>query len=263
MNVVRIAGGVGNQIFQYAFAKAQMVKGIQVSCTPSWYGYKGKHPRQYVLDKFYTNMSAAFLIKKNRRIREHAYQLKNDVLYDLKLLKMENCNFEGYWQYLPYYKDILPLLKKELQVKEEFYTKEFLDTRHKITDNNSVSVHVRRADYVNNKAYGAFPFSYYLDAIQNVQGDLFIFSDDIPWCKEVFKRDYFSRKLTFVHLEDYLDFELMRLCKHNISANSSFSYWASLLNPNPDKIVVISGKWLADTEVDNSEVHFPKEWIKL
>ena len=263
MNVVQLAGGVGNQLFQYAFAKAQMVKKVEVSCTPPWPGWKWPHPRQYVIDKFHTDMAVHSLIKGNRRIIERLYQLKNGMLYDLQLLKMKDCNFEGYWQYLSYFKDILPLLKKEIQVKEEFYTKKFLDMRKRILDTNSVSIHVRRTDYVGNKAYGAFPFSYYLDAVQYVEGDLFIFSDDIPWCREVFNRAYFSRKITFVHLVEYLDFELMRLCKHNISANSSFSYWASLLNPNPDKKVVISGKWLAETEVDNNELHFPKEWIKL
>jgi len=263
MNVIQLCGGLGNQFFQYAFAKAQMVKGIQVSCTPPWSGLRGKHPRQYVLNKFYTDMPTMSLIKGNKRINEYTLQLKTGIPYNLELFRMKNCNFEGYWQYLPYFKNILPLLKKEFQVKEEFYTKSFLEIRNRILNSESVSIHVRRTDYINNKAYGAFPFSYYLDVIQDVQGDLFIFSDDISWCREVFKKDYFSRKLTFVHLIDYLDFELMRLCKHNISANSTFSYWASLLNPNPGKTVVVSGKWLAETEIDNSEMHFPKEWIRL
>jgi len=263
MNVVQLAGGVGNQIFQYAFAKAQMVKGTDVSCTPPWPGWKGSHPRQYVIDKFYTDMVTSPLIKNNQRIVERTYQLRNHILFDMRLLKMTDCNFEGYWQYYAYYKNIIPLLKKEFQVKEKFYTKKFLDMRRRILDNESVSVHIRRTDYVGNKAYGAFPFSYYLSAVQQVEGDLFIFSDDIPWCKEKFKKEYFSRRVVFVHLAEYLDFELMRLCKHNVSANSTFSYWASLLNPNPDKKVVVSGKWLADTQVDNDELHFPKEWIKL
>ena len=263
MNVVQLAGGLGNQLFQYAFAKAQMVKGIEVSCTPPWFGWKGKHKRQYILDKFHTDMRMSPLMERNQRIVDYPHQLQTKIVCDLRLLKMKNCNFIGYWQYLPYYKDILLVLKKELQVKEEFYTQKFLDMRTRIMGSNSVSVHVRRTDYVNNKAYGTFPFSYYLAAVQKVEGDLFIFSDDIEWCKEVFKRDYFLRKLTFVHFVDYLDFELIRLCKHNISANSTFSYWASLLNPNPDKTVLISGRWLAETEVDDKELHFPKEWIKL
>ena len=263
MNVVQLAGGVGNQIFQYAFAKAQMVKGVDVSCTPPWPGWKWPHPRRYVLDKFHTDVATHSLIKGNRRVVERSFQVRNRCLYNLQWLNLSDCNFEGYWQYMPYYKNILPLLEKELWVKEEFYTKQFLNMRQRILDSESVSIHVRRTDYVGNKAYGAFPLSYYLDAVQHVEGDLFIFSDDMSWCREHFKRDYFTRKITFVHLIEYLDFELMRLCKHNVSANSTFSYWASLLNPNPDKTVVISGKWLADKEVDNDELHFPKEWIKL
>ena len=263
MNIVQMAGGVGNQLFQYAFAKAQKANRTEVCCTPPWIGWKFPHPRKYVLDKFHTNIKTHPIIMENQRIVERSYQLKNGVLYDLKLLKKTHCNFEGYWQYLPYYKDIIPLLKKEIQVKEEFYTKGYLGMRKRIEDNNSVSIHVRRTDYVNAKAYSSFPLSFFLDAVKYVEGDLFIFSDDMAWCRDKLRKEYFDRKIVFVHLEDYLDFELMRLCKHNISANSTFSYWASLLNPNPDKKVVISGKWLADKEIDNKELHFPKEWIKL
>ena len=262
MNVIRLAGGIGNQFFQYAFGRAQMHKGLTVRFTPPWKGWKFPHPREYRLGKFHTVMEFSEFLRQTK-ITERSHLTKFRVEFDLNLLKKDHCNFKGYWQCLPYYKDILPELEKELWVKEEFYTKKYLDLRERITNTESVSVHVRRTDYVGNKAYHEFPFSYYYNAIQQVKGDLFIFSDDMPWCKSVFKRDYFSRKITFVHGLDYLDFELMKLCKHNISANSSFSYWASLLNPNPDKTVIISGKWLAEKEVDNKELHFPKEWIKL
>ncbi len=262
MNVIRIAGGIGNQMFQYAFGRAQMQAGMEVWFTPPWEGWKFNHPREYRLEKFHTVMEFSEFLNQ-RKITERTHLLKRKVEFDLTLLQMHSYNFEGYWQCLPYFRDILPMLKKELCVKEEFYTKKFLTLRERITNTESISIHVRRTDYVGNKAYCEFPFSYYYNAIQRVKGDLFIFSDDMEWCKEYFKKDYFSRKITFVHCLDFLDFELMKLCKHNISANSSFSYWASLLNPNPDKVVIISGKWLADTEIDNDEVHFPKEWIKL
>ena len=263
MNVIGVYGGLGNQLFQYAFGQAQVANGIEVSYTPSWNGWKGKHPRRYILDKFCLENTKTSSFLRQTNIVEYNHQFWCRVEFNLDLLKKTNCNFKGYWQYLPYYKDILPALKKEFCIKEEFYTIKFLRLREQIINNNSVSVHVRRTDYVRNKAYHAFPFSYYFKAIQKVKGDLFIFSDDMPWCKRFFKRDYFSRKITFVHLLDYLDFELMKLCKHNISANSSFSYWAALLNDNPDKKVLISGKWLAESQVDNEELHFPKEWIKL
>lgn len=262
MNIIRIAGGIGNQIYQYAFGRAQEIAGRDVRFTPPWQGWKFPHPRQYRLNMFHTKMKYSEFLSQTK-ITERTHQRKYKVKYDLKLLERCNCNFEGYWQYLPYYKDILPQLKKELCIKEEFYTTKFLKLREEITDNNSVSIHVRRTDFVGAKAYQAFPFAYYVNAIRMIKGHLYIFSDDIPWCKDVFKKDYFSRKITFVHSHDYLDFELMRLCKHNISANSSFSYWASLLNNNPNKTVIISGRWLVDIHVDNEEVHFPKEWIKL
>jgi len=223
MNVIRIAGGIGNQMFQYAFGRAQINRGLKVRFTPPWKGWKFNHPREYRLGKFHTVMEFSEFLKQ-RKLTERTHQLKHKKKFDLALLKTNGYNFEGYWQYLPYYKDILPELEKELCVKEEFYTKKFLDLRKRITNTESVSIHVRRTDYVGNKAYHEFPFSYYFNAIQLIEGDLFIFSDDMPWCKEHFKKDYFSREVTFVHCLDFLDFELMKLCKHNISANSTFSY---------------------------------------
>jgi hypothetical protein len=99
-----------------------------------------------------------------------------------------------------------------------------------------------------------------LRALSNVKGDIFIFSDDIPWCKQKFN-DFYSN-ITYVDLDDYLSFELMRLCKHNVTTNSTFSYWAAILNDNPDKIVVSPYKWLGD-QVINDKLRFPEEWIKI
>ena len=255
MNVILIAGGLGNQLFQYAFGKSMMQNGIDVRFNLRWSSRKENCFRPYRLNKFKTCITMG--TGTHKVICE-----RNVIGYDLELLKKDGFTFAGYWQYLPYFIDILPTLRNEFCVREEFFTDEFLLLRERILCTNSVGMHVRRGDYVYQKGFHDLPFSYYLNAINYIDGELFIFSDDIPWCKEKFKESYFSRKITFVSLIDYLDFELLKLCTHQVTANSTFSFWAALLNDKPDKIVISPDKWLGDDVIDD-ERRFPKEWIKI
>lgn len=258
MNVIELCGGLGNQLFQYAFGRAQIENGIDVKYDLSWYRrLEKKYPRPYRLDKFCVDVEiGSFTSRKFLREGE----------FNLNLIKRNNCNFKGYWQYYGYHENILSILKKEFQVKEEFYTKGFLKLRESIINANSVSIHVRRGDYVGkkNESFGCLPFQYYFRAIvEKVKGNLFVFSDDILWCKEYFKQDYFLQKIIFVHSQqDYLDFELMRLCKYNIIANSSFSWWAAYLNDDSEKIVVAPMQVVWPENVP-LELRYPENWIKM
>jgi hypothetical protein len=255
MNVIRIAGGLGNQIFQYAFGKSMMQNGIDVKFNMRWSATPKNAHRPFRLDKFRVNIPICHIT--NKVIHE-----KNISGCDLSLLKRDGFTFAGYWQYMLYFIDLIPVLKKEICVREEFYNEEFLVLREKILNTESVGIHIRRGDYVYQKGFYDLPFKYYLNAINYTDGELFIFSDDIPWCKEKFKESYFSRKITFVSLIDYLDFELLKLCKHQVTANSTFSYWAALLNDYTNKVVVSPNVWLGDNIIDD-ERRFPKEWIKI
>jgi len=257
MNVIEICGGIGNQLFQYAFGQVQKANGIDVNFNTKWYRHSQEPPRPYRLDKFCTDIKTSPFLNQ-RTIREgHEF--------DLNYLKEKNCNFKGYWQYLNYCKNILHILRKELHVREKYYTKEFLDLRKQIIENPSVSIHVRRTDYIKRIGFGVLPLSYYFKALRMVEGDIYIFSDDIQWCEDNFKEDYFLRKITFVHSEDYLDFELMRSCTHHILANSTFGWWASILDDDHKKIVVTPPGWLAldRMQVNGREGNLPEHWIKL
>jgi hypothetical protein len=242
MNVIKLQGGLGNQFFQYAFGKAQQENGIDVRFDDFWFEHRKtkRHkdkwdlfPRENRLGMFNTTVNVHPLHQ----------EVIQDTGVDLDLLKVDNRDFVGYWSDLRYSEHILPILRKEFCLKEEFYTNEFLQLKEQITKAPSVSVHIRRGDYIGRKGFNILPLSYYFKAIRETKGDLFIFSDDIAWCKQTFKKDYFSREVTFVELEDYLSFELMRLCSHNIIANSTFSWWAAYLNDNPDKIVITPLGW--------------------
>lgn len=257
MNVIRLMGGLGNQIFQYAFGKAQMQNGIDVRFTLSWYDKSKNIHRPFRLDKFKINVP--IYLSTGRFVYER------NTGFDISLLRRDNIDPVGYWQYYPYFKDIIPILQKEIKVREECYTEQFLALREAIVNSDSISIHVRRGDYLNQKGFHDLPLRYYFEAIGMLsrRDSIFIFSDDIPWCREKFKQDYFQEKITFIDMEDYLSFELMRLCKKNIATNSTFSYWAALLNDNPCKVVVSPNRWLGDPEPDIKEQRFPKEWIKI
>jgi len=268
MNVVKIMGGIGNQIFQYAFGTVLQKCGKEVMYDISWSKKyekrKSEYPRLLRLSMFQTeHLNFGKCIKENPTIKE------KNVGFNTGLFKMQNeNNFEGHWQYYSYYKDILPQLQKEFQLKTEVYTEKFLKYAEMIWSTESISLHVRRGDYQLHRkgAYHDLPSAYYFDAltkVKHIKGDLFIFSDDISWCKKTFNRDFFSRKLIFVDIEDYLAFELMRLCSHNIITNSTFSWWAAVLNSNPDKMVVCPHRYLGDSEEDSNEYRFPQEWIKI
>jgi hypothetical protein len=258
VNVIRLMGGLGNQMFQYAFGRVQKNNGIDVCYDDSWMESKQSlhplYPRPYRLDKFNTTVPFSKFLDQPL-VKEHKLG------FDKSVLKMDGFNFEGYWQYLGYYKDIIPELRKEFTLKEE--TEEFSRFKNKIAACNSVSVHIRRGDYLLHRKgpFNTLPLQYYMDALKYIKGDLFVFSDDIPWCKARINTDYLDRHVTYVHLDDYLDFELMKLCRNNITTNSTFSWWAGILNNNPDKVVVCPNHWLG--EEHGAELHYPEDWIKI
>jgi hypothetical protein len=259
MNVIKLYGGLGNQMFQYAFGKVQRQNGIEVMYNIT--RLKDTHPyenkRHFVLDRFNTDIQLCNY-PHQKVIRERDFSRD--------LLKKDNCNFLGYWQRLEIFDHILPLLRKEFCIREKFYTDEYLEFKKKILSKESVSVHVRRSDYITNEAFNVLPFSYYLEALKHTRGNIFIFSDDIKWCKQNFKQEYFDRDIVFVHLKEYLDFELMRLCTHHVIANSTFSWWAAYLNNSADRIVVCPKQWRVrekDQKKFMGEFSLPDNWIKL
>jgi hypothetical protein len=206
------------------------------------------------LDKFCTKVLFSNFSNQNTINEENTG-------FSLGLLKIQSHNFEGYWQYLPYYKECLPLLRKEFHLRAEVITQQFLELRDQILSCNSVSVHIRQGDYRTHRGvFRDLKVMFYYDAIKETSGDLFIFSDDIPWCKEKFNQDYFSRKVTFIELPDYLSFELMKSCKTHIISNSTYSYWVALLSGNP---TICPKYWLGEKEIDTKELHYPKEWTKI
>jgi Glycosyl transferase family 11 len=148
---------------------------------------------------------------------------------------------------------------------------EALSIAENIRDGNSISLHVRRGDYIKikevRKLMGDMNESYYKNAIEYIvkkvsKPDFFVFSDDIEWCKKniptPFSTTYVSAAAAGPKAAFHL--ELMSLCKHNIIANSTFSWWGAWLNENPGKIVIAPKEWSAAARASEREV-IPTSWI--
>ncbi|MBC7981871.1 alpha-1,2-fucosyltransferase, partial [Candidatus Parcubacteria bacterium] len=133
-------------------------------------------------------------------------------------------------------------------------------------DTNSVSIHIRRGDYVNNNHHGSCDLGYYYKALHHIKSKIssphfFIFSDDIQWAKDNMQ----IGEATFVSNGDIPEVEeliLMSMCSHNIIANSTFSWWAAYLNQNLHKIVIAPKQWTRKETSDTLEI-LPKTWIQL
>ncbi|WP_147243677.1 alpha-1,2-fucosyltransferase [Pedobacter miscanthi] len=171
----------------------------------------------------------------------------------------------GYFQNEAYFTPLREKLLQEfafpeLSILSKNIKKKILKTKH------SISLHVRRGDYLkpeNGLKHGILPISYYQQAIAHFNAILkepnyFIFSDDLDWCEENLS---FIESKTFVKTsgEPWEEMNLMSLCKYQIIANSSFSWWAAWLNNSADKIVIAPKKWFLNTETDI----IPNEWITL
>lgn len=178
--------------------------------------------------------------------------------------------FSGFYQTEKYFKDIREELLKDFTLKEKLNQKnqEILD---KINSTESVSIHFRRGDYTkqrNQKTYGVMSNDYYQNAIKTIAEKtgkkltLFVFSDDIKWVKKNVKFDF---ETVYVDVNNdkqgYFDMELMKHCKHNIIANSSFSWWGAWLNKNPEKLVIAPSKWV--TYLDSNYDIIPENWITI
>lgn len=171
---------------------------------------------------------------------------KNDVE------RMESMFYDGYWQYEEYFKDA----REEILGVYQF--PEFTDEHNeklaeKLISCTSVACHVRRGDYLKHPVMCVCTEEYYVHAIEKmnnmVSPDLYcVFSDDPEWCKENLVHLFSEIEVVYVNWNkgenSFRDMQLMTLCKHNIIANSSFSWWGAWLNQNEDKIVLTPEKWL-------------------
>ena len=294
MVIVRLSGGIGNQMFQYAAAR-------RVSCVnnaplfldlawfqePGWWTQRnyelgafritGEEASDDVVNAFKTKRQNAlfrrlpFFLKKRIFHTRQTHIIEKSFDFDPDILNLhDNVYLDGHWQSEKYFSDIEPVIRREFSFRTD-PTESNRRMLARIASCESVSIHIRRGDYVTlpeaNAFHGLCPPSYYQSAVDYLARQLdrpviFVFSDDIAWAKE---------NLTFLYETHFMDhngpergdedMRLMSACRHHIIANSSFSWWGAWLCNHPDKMVCVPSKWF--NSKSETPDNIPASWVRL
>jgi hypothetical protein len=285
-------GGLGNQMFQYAAGRAVAHRTNMPLKLDITY-FETVNLRTYQLNYFniqedfaslediecfkpsrkqivaFTNFKIRAKLlpwQKQKLIKEREF------LYNPDIIKIKgDAYLEGYWQSEKYFKDVSDIIRREFNIKHKpSNTNSQMLTE--IDSVNSVSLHIRRGDYVFNpmtmQIHGVLSLDYYINALNIISKKVkklhvFVFSDDLPWVKENLKT---CLPLNFIdHNKDEQDYEDLRLisrCKHHIIANSSFSWWGAWLSEYSNKIIIAPRRWFNNNTVDTRDL-IPERWIKI
>ncbi len=286
MIIVKIWGGLGNQLFQYSFGKylaailgAEVKYDIQVTNTLnsftqrdlaiSFFNVEMPLATQAEVNqkKYFSNIYLARLERKIAQhfpalLKTHVVEPNEPSAFDQVQVR-DNCYYEGYWQAFKYLQPVDDLIRRHCTLAQPS-GQAVADMLAQITTSNSVSIHVRRGDYLNHKYLPACSMSYYQKAMPVFtkavdDTKFFIFTDDIAWCRENFTGPQYVFVTGNQHFEDMY---LMSNCRHNIIANSTFSWWGAWLNSNPEKIVVAPELWHTKQVHKTSDL-LPESWIKI
>lgn len=261
-----LRGGLGNMMFQIASVTSIAIsKNTQASFGSleshlnyldgeNYFNPKLNHSYEYK----HLNMFKNILSKNpetNLKVYTYPFHYSNINIPEDEVI------LDGFFQSEKYF------IKHEKEIKELFKpTQDVLDTINDkyghLLSGNTISLHVRRGDYVNNSHnHPPCSIEYYSQALDTLSGDkVLVFSDDIKWCKDVFIGD------RFIYIDDekdYIELYMMSLCKNNIISNSSFSWWGAWLNNNIDKKVVSPKKWFGPNIKHNTNDIIPESWIKI
>ena len=296
MNIIRMTGGLGNQMFQYALYLKLKFLGKEVKFDDQT-EYEGKEARPILLWAFGIDYPAASRKEVNRitdgkmaltcRIRRKLFGRKSmeyhekSCNFDEQVLKKEQAYLTGYFQSEKYFKDIEQQVREAFQFSSQIWSaiprelaQKIKEYQEKIDDREktAVSVHIRRGDYLENKeVYGGIcTEEYYKKAIEVIRESFpavtfFVFSNEAKWARDWIRRTY-GKEEDFVVIEGttedtgYLDMFLMSRCRAHIIANSSFSWWGAWLNPDRQKMVIAPSKWVNNKDMADI---YTQEMIKI
>jgi len=251
---VLFSGGLGNQMFQYAFLLALRKKGIRAKMDLMPFEWENVHNgfelekvlgihedyvSESVLHKYYFLFLKKYCPKK---------VIQDYLAYYPQVFNRGIVFYDGFWQWHPYFKDC------EKEVRQAFTFKGIDERNSNVAEEmhreTSVSIHFRRGDYLNIPRLMVCDDAYYKNAInyiiEHVDNPVFyVFSNDVEWSREFMKNLHVRFEVMDFNQgkDSYKDMFLMSQCKHNIIANSSFSWWGAWLNKNPDQIVVSPKEW--------------------
>ncbi|MDR3606939.1 MAG: alpha-1,2-fucosyltransferase [Oligoflexia bacterium] len=281
MVIVKLVGGLGNQLFQYAFGRALSIRQrstLFLDCT----AFETYKVHDYALDHFNIQAESAtqeqikkltkpasqfFFFNRTPKIYKEPH-----FHYSEKHLQIKGSIYlEGYWQSEKYFEGIAEQLREDLRIISQ-PDENNEGALKKIRETNSVSIHIRRGDYVSNAAatqvHGILDLDYYRKSIDFIYGkfsspSFFVFSDDPEWVRNNLK---IEGNATYVNhnppQKGYEDLRLMSSCKHHIIANSTFSWWGAWLNPLRSKTVIAPRNWFRTNDLDPEDL-IPINWIRL
>ena len=292
MIIGRLKGGLGNQMFQYAVLRALSLKYKKkiyldlesVKCTQL--ETDSFTPRGFSLNIF--KIKASPLPNFFRYILKLRTVLKRIIPVHFNLFLNnynDNSDFnvikypaylDGYFQSENYFKEFRQQMLDDFSLKFPL-GKDNEILLEDIIKHQSISLHFRRGDYVDKPQvalyHGVCSSEYYKIAMDYFRGEVtssvfYIFTDDPIWVKNNFINLYPFYKMILVNInqgvDSWKDMYLMSKCKHNIIANSSFSWWGAWLNQNPDKIVIAPKQWFADPYVNSKSNNLiPASWVKI
>lgn len=291
--VMRLFGGLGNQLFQYAFLFALSRQGEKARLEASSYEYDDKRvcelhhfhislpieggppPWAFRKSRIPACLRSLFSAPKYPHFREEKRHG-----FDPGLTAPPRCHtyFKGYFQTEQYFLHCREQLCREFRLKTPL-TQENARVLEDIRSCCSISLHIRRTDYLSNPYLSPPPLEYYLRSMAEMEGRLraagvpqeslryFIFSDDIEWARQNLRP-----ALPHVHVDindggaGYFDLELMRNSRHHIIANSTFSWWAAWLNEHAEKIVIAPRIWFNRNEDDRyhtDDALIPGSWLRI
>lgn len=289
--IVEFVGGLGNQLFQYAFYESlkNNNKDKKVyACLERFEEIKdnkGFQVSEYfsdaVVELYDGDVNKIMDRRKDlfNKIKVKAFGYKSSFIIesqetvDINYLNVnydKDVYYRGLWQSEKYFNDIKDSVIEKLKFSEETIAANRLD---KFPDKQYVSIHVRRGDYISNPVYSKLLGDvcsklYYENAVEyfirkfGKDVCFMVFSDDINWVEREF--DFLKNKDVKFNRgkRDIDDLYLMSICDHNIIANSTFSWWGAYLNSSKNKIVISPGKWYGVENNFHNEI-IPEDWIKL
>ena len=257
MIAIQLNGGLGNQLFQYATARAHALKQNELPYLDLSLLKEQNAANKFHLDSF--KIKADYNLSYWQRWWFHNVTKKKlnrftEESYKENLIPRENVYLKGYWQNRSYFHDIREKLIAEIRPVSEFSS----SILSRIKKTESVAVHIRRGDYTGNDLHEVCTPLYFMNAMNFIRSQIpaplfFIFSDDIGYCKEQIKN---SDDIIFVEEKDIIaSFWLMKNCRHFVLSNSSYSWWAQYLS-REQNIITAPPHWFNDSRINTRGIYF-------
>ena len=279
MIIIQLKGGLGNQMFQYALYLELLHRGktVKIDDETGFVNDKLRIPvlqrfgieyekatKEEIIDLTDSKMDIFSRIRRKLTGRKTFRIDEKEGIFDPSILELENAYLVGYWQSDKYF----PSPEVMTQIQEAFgrrpqeimHDSVSWSTLQQIECSESVSIHVRRTDYLDKEhimIHNLCSETYYKNAIMKVRREhpnavFFIFTDDKEWCRDHFKgHNFINVELQEGENTDVADLLLMSKCKHHIMANSSFSWWSAWLNDSPEKMVIAPERWINNKRMDD------------